>query len=55
MKTDISKDIEGVFLAEIVAGGGIFSDLHSDIKYLLRLRNNRKAKPFELAVSGEWV
>ena len=31
-KTEILKDIEGVFLAERVAGSGIFSDLHSAIK-----------------------
>ena len=54
MKTEILKDIEGVFLAERVAGSGIFSDLHSDIKYLLSLRNKRKPEPSEYEVSGEW-
>ena len=41
------RDIEGVFLEERVAGSGIFSDLHIDIKYLLSLRNNRKTQPSE--------
>ena len=41
------RDIERVFLEEKVAGIGIFSDLHSDIKYLLSLRNNRKTEPSE--------
>jgi hypothetical protein len=52
MKTEILKDIEGVFLAERVTGSGIFSDLHSDIKYLLNLRNNRKPEPSEYEVSA---
>ena len=47
MKTEILEDIEGVILGEKVAGIGIFSDLHSDIKYLLSLRNNRKTEPSE--------
>ena len=55
MKTEILKDVEEVFLAERVAGSGIFSDLHSDMKYLLSLKNIRKPEPSEYEVSGEWV
>jgi len=46
-KTEILRDVEGVFLEERVAEIGIFSDLHSDVKYLLSLRNNKKTEPSE--------